>query len=78
MPSTPSPFEFYFDPLDGTFVRIGIDGNGDDMLSVAECSGTLSEQGKRDGYLLVITMTTMAFILLILLYITCYSRKTII
>lgn len=56
--------DYIFDPLDGTFVRINMDGD-------AECAGTLSEQGKRDSWLLLISLAALSIILLGLLYISC-------
>lgn len=62
---------FYFDPIDGNFVRIFF-GDIDDVSMAQECSGSLNEQGRKDSYKLIITMTLLAFFLLFLLYAACY------
>jgi hypothetical protein len=56
--------DYIFDPLDGTFVRINFNND-------AECSGTLSEQGRRDSWALVVTLGFLSLLLLVLLYISC-------
>jgi len=55
--------DYIFDPLDGTFVRINI--------SNTECSGTLSEQGRRDSWALVVILGLLSLLLLALLYTSC-------
>ena len=55
--------DYIFDPLDGTFVRININD--------AECSGTLSEQGRRDSWALVVILGLLSLLLLALLYTSC-------
>lgn len=56
--------DYIFDPLDGTFVRI-------DMENSTECSGSLSEQGRRDSWALVVILGFLSLFLLVLLYLSC-------
>lgn len=55
--------DYIFDPFDGTFVKINMNNT--------ECSGTLSEQGKRDCWTLVIALSILCLFLLVLLYTSC-------
>ena len=69
--SSVSNTEFYFDPIDGSFVRINLNDIDVDN-SMAECTGSLSEQGRRDTCALLIAMIFMAVFLVSLLYASCH------
>jgi hypothetical protein len=62
--------DFYFDPLDGTFVKIDLDVDGS-----GECAGSLSEQGRRDSIALALALMFLCVLLLVLLVTSC--QKTL-
>lgn len=53
--------DFYFDPIDGTFVQINLHEYDE------ECAGSLSEQGRRDTLALVLVLVLLCIMLLMLL-----------
>ena len=69
------PGEFYFDPIDGTFVQIDFGtGNLDQDGYGTECDGTLSPQGIRDTWALMVVLALLSIFLLFLLYFTRFSQ----
>lgn len=61
--------DYIFDPLDGTFVLVDMKDDS------AECSGALSEQGRKDSWALIITLAILSIFLLSLLYVSANNNN---